>query len=78
MTAARTQTLAIGHRTVTYSAHYIDGVGARVIVTIEDGHSRHTFNWTPDDLRLFNAHGTIAACEADALARRTARQKGAA
>lgn len=78
MTTSRTITVQIGNRTVTFCPHYIPGVGPQVLVTVEHGGTRHTENWPADALRLFNAHATIATNDAEAMARREERQKGAA
>lgn len=78
VTRSRTFTIQIGNRTVTFAPHCIPGVGPQVLVTVEQGGTRHTENWPAEALRLFNAHGTIAINEAEAMARREERQKGAA
>lgn len=65
----------IGNHPVTFTPHYLPGVGARVI--IDDG-GLGMSNLSPDDARLYAAHLKIAAIEAETLARRAQRQKPAA
>jgi hypothetical protein len=62
----------IGNHLVTFTPHYLPGVGPRVIVADTCPGPR---NLSPEDARLFASHYQIAAAEAETLARRALRKR---
>lgn len=76
MTRAHTSTVHLGTATVTFTTHHVPGIGPRVSVRIEEPRApAMVFNWSPDQLRAISMHAKIAACEAEAIARREQRGK---
>lgn len=65
----------IGNHPVTFTPHYLPGIGPRVIVVDQCPGPR---NLSPEDARMYASHFKLAADEAEALARRAQRQKPAA
>jgi len=65
----------IGNHPVTFTPHYLPGVGARVLVHDSCPGPR---NLSPDDARLFAAHYKIAADESESIQRRNLQRRPAA
>ena len=76
MNTARTTTIQIGNLTVTYTMHYLPGVGPRVSMTLhEPPEPPRIYNLSPGDLRTLGMNSTLAAGGAEAIARREQRDK---
>ncbi len=73
---SRSFTFQLGAATVTLTPHIIDGVGARVMCTIEEpGSAPYRFNLSPDGIDDFRNNMAIAKCEAQSIERREQRRK---
>lgn len=76
MTRSNTSTVEIGMARVTFTTHHLPDVGPRVSVRIEEPNAPvAVYNWSPIQLRELCTHMKIAACEAEAIARRDQRGK---
>ena len=60
----------IGNDMVTFFPHYLPGVGPRVFVILDNPRAHDPRNYSPDDARLFADRLKMAACEAEAIAKR--------
>lgn len=67
--------VVIGNYPVTFTPHYLPGIGPRVLVQDTCPGPR---NLSPDDARLYAAHYKIAADQAEGMERRALRRKTAA
>lgn len=76
MTPAQ-DTIRVGSLTLTFSPHYIEGIGARMLVTIADADRpiAKILNLTSDDARTIADHLKLNACKAEALERRAKRHR---
>ena len=65
----------VGNTRVELVPHYVEGVGARMFMILDDSHGNHTVqNMTATDARALASQLMIAACDADSQERR-AHQK---
>lgn len=72
---SRTITLTLGTVTVTLTPHIIDGIGARVMMGVEERGMRWVVNLAPDHARSLGSNLTLATCEAESIERREQRRK---
>lgn len=76
MSRTHTTTIQIGTATWTFTTHHVPGIGPRVSMRIEEPPApAAVYNLSPDQLRAISMHAKIAACEAEAIARREQRGK---
>ena len=70
--------ITIGTLTFTFAPHYIEGLGARMLVTInsiEPAARARILSITSDDARTIADHLKLNACKAEALERRAKRHR---
>ena len=65
------RTVMLGTTPVTFTPHYLLGVGPRVFIDVPEP----VMNLSAEDLRLLGNTVKLAACEAEALARRVHRRR---
>lgn len=76
MTRSHTSTVEIGLARITFTTHNFPYIGPRVSMRIEQPRAPAVvFNWSPEQLRAIGMHAKIAACEAEAIAKRDQRGK---
>lgn len=68
------QALQLGALGLQFRPHHISGIGARVFVIIDEPRMHEALNLSADDARLFADRLKIAACQAEAIGRKTERR----
>jgi hypothetical protein len=73
--SARLGPYKLGNAQAWLTPHYVPGVGAQLILTIE-GHGAHVIEGVAaDEIEAFGNHCKLAACEAEAVKRRALRHE---
>lgn len=76
MSRTHTTTIQIGTAIWTFTTHHVPGIGPRVSMRIEEPPApAAVYNLSPDQLRAISMHAKIAACEAEAIAKREQNRK---
>ncbi len=73
---SRSFTVQLGSATVTLTPHILDGIGARILIKIDEPNAPTVrLNLTPDAARTLRTELALATCEAESIERREQRRK---